>query len=106
MKKVVIDENHPDGSPWKFKFSLMGGDTVELHRKCSHRDGRCIPEIYRIRTIAGSGQLSMVRITDARMIKEIKDAKEWWSPRADALRKLDCRKVLIDTLGRVHSAND
>ena len=105
-KQVVINRNHPDGRPWQFKFSLMGGDTVELHRNCSHKDGRCIPEIYRIRTIAGNGQLSMVRITDARLIKQIKEAKEWWSPRADALRKLDCRKVTVDTLGRVHTAND
>jgi CRISPR-associated endonuclease Csn1 len=106
LKQVVIDKNHPDGSPWRFKFSLMGGDTVELHRNCAHRDGKCIPEIYRIRTIAGNGQLCLVKITDARLIKEIKEAKDWWSPRADALRKLDCRKVSIDTLGRVHPAND
>jgi CRISPR-associated endonuclease Csn1 len=105
-KQVVINRDHPDGSPWQFKFSLMGGDTVELHRCCSHKDGRCIPEFYRIRTIAGNGQLSMVKITDARLIKQIKETKEWWSPRANALRKLDCRKVSIDTLGRVHPAND
>lgn len=105
-KQAVIEKNHPDGSPWKFKLSLMGGDTVELHRGCDHASGKCAPDIYRIRTIAGNGQLWMVRITDARLIKDIKSAAEWWSAKADTLRRLDCRKVVIDTLGRVHSAND
>ncbi|MCL2660425.1 MAG: type II CRISPR RNA-guided endonuclease Cas9 [Acidobacteriaceae bacterium] len=105
-KLAVIDKKHPDGDQWRFKFSLMGGDTIELHRACHHSDGMCCPDIYRIRTIAGNGQLSMVKITDARLIKDIKGAGEWWSPRADALRKLDCRKVVVDTLGRVHIAND
>lgn len=105
-KQEVIRKIHPDGPPWIFKFSLMGGDTIELHRRCSHKDGTCSPDIYRIRTIAGNGQLSMVKITDARLIKEVKNAKEWWSPRADNLRKLDCRKVAIDALGRVYPAND
>lgn len=105
-KQVVIDKKHPDGDPWQFKFSLMGGDTIELHRTCNHADGVCHAEIYRIRTIAGNGQLAMVKITDARLKKDIQSASEWWSPRADALRKLGCRKVVIDTLGRVHTAND
>jgi CRISPR-associated endonuclease Csn1 len=106
MNESVVGKSHPDGGPWRFKFSLMGGDTVELHRKCSHKEGRCVPEVYRVRTIAGNGQLCLVKITDARLIKDIKDMKEWWSPRADALRKIDCRKVSIDTLGKVHPAND
>lgn len=105
-KLPVIRKTHPDGPEWNFKFSLMGGDTIELHRVCDHKNGRCKSDVYRVRTIAGNGQLSLVKITDARLIKGIKEAKEWWSPRADALRKLDCRKVVVDTLGRVHPAND
>jgi len=105
-KQSVIDKRHPDGPAWQFKFSLMGGDTIELHRACNHAGDVCKPEIYRVRTIAGNGQLSLVKITDARMIKDIKSAGDWWSPRADALRKLDCRKVVVDTLGKVHTAND
>lgn len=105
-KAAVIQKAHPDGPQWKFKFSLMGGDTIEVHRDCDHRNGKCSPSIYRVRTIAGNGQLSLVKITDARLIKAIKEAKEWWSPRADGLRQLECRKVVVDTLGKVHAAND
>jgi len=105
-KEPVIRREHPDGPAWTFRFSLMGGDTIELHRECDHANGQCLPTLYRIRTIAGNGQLSLVTATDARLIKSIKDAKEWWSPRADNLRKLGCRKVVVDLLGRVHPAND
>jgi hypothetical protein len=59
-----------------------------------------------VRTIATNGQIALAKVTDARLIKEIKEAGDWWSPRADALRKLSGRKVVIDVLGRVHPAND
>ncbi len=84
----------------------MGGDTVELHRMCDHVAGICDPEIYRVRTIAASGQISMVKISDGRMKKEILEAKEWWSPSVNSLRQLECRKVMIDFLGRKRYAND
>ena len=90
----------------QFKFSIMGGDTVELHRTCDHAISVCTPEIYRIRTIAANGQISLVKITDARMKKDIQAAKEWWSPTADTLRKLDCRKVVVDLQGRRRYAHD
>jgi CRISPR-associated endonuclease Csn1 len=105
-KEPVVRRTHPDGPQWVFKFSLMGGDTIELHRDCDHKTGKCAPGIYRLRTIAANGQLSLVKINDARLIKDIKAVKEWWSPTADALRKFDCRKVVVDLLGRVHHAND
>lgn len=105
-KEPVVRKTHPDGPKWVFKFSLMGGDTMEIHRDCDHKNGRCVPGIYRVRSIAEVGQLFLVKITDARLIKEIKGAKESWSPRADGLRKLSCRKIVVDTLGRTHYAND
>jgi CRISPR-associated endonuclease Csn1 len=95
----VVKRNHGSETEYRFKFSLMGGDTVELQK-----DGST--QIYVVRTIATNGQLSLVGINDARKIKEIKEKKEWWSPRADALRKLNARKVVVDFLGRVHPAND
>jgi hypothetical protein len=45
-----------------------------------------------------------MRVNDARLIKAVKDAGDWWSPRVDALRKLDATKVVIDSLGRIHQA--
>jgi CRISPR-associated endonuclease Csn1 len=102
----LIHRTLPGAEDLQFKFSLMGGDTVELHRKCDHAASACTPEFYRIRTIAANGQISLVRITDARMKKDIQAAKDWWSPTADTLRKLDCRKIVVDLLGRRRYAND
>jgi CRISPR-associated endonuclease Csn1 len=102
----IIQRSIPGAEDLQFRFSLMGGDTVELHRNCNHANEVCKPDIYRVRTIAANGQLSLVKITDARMKKDIQAAKEWWSPTADTLRKLGCRKVVIDLQGRRRYAND
>ncbi len=102
----LIATRHPDGDAYRFKFSLMGGDTVLLHKDCDHRANRCSPSVWRLRTIATNGQLSLVRINDARLIADIKKAGEWWSPRVEALRKLGATKVVIDSLGRMHVAHD
>jgi CRISPR-associated endonuclease Csn1 len=102
----IIQRSIAGAEDLQFKFSLMGGDTVELHRTCDHTSEVCKPGIYRIRTIAANGQLSLVKITDARMKKDIQAAKEWWSPTADTLRKLGCRKVVVDLQGRRRFAND
>jgi CRISPR-associated endonuclease Csn1 len=102
----IIQRSIPDAEDLQFRFSLMGGDTVELHRSCDHAKDICKLGIYRVRTIAANGQLSLVKITDARMKKDIQAAKEWWSPTADTLRKLGCRKVVIDLKGIRRYAND
>jgi CRISPR-associated endonuclease Csn1 len=95
--KPIVQRHH--GKGFAFKCSLMGGDTIEVTE-----DGAT--QIYVVRTIATNGQIALAKVTDARLIKEIKEAGDWWSPRADALRKLSGRKVVIDVLGRVHPAND
>jgi CRISPR-associated endonuclease Csn1 len=102
----VVARQYPESEEYLFKFSLMGGDIVELHRECDHASGKCKPGLYRLRTIAANGQLSLVRINDARLKDDIRKAKEWWSPVCSALRKLDCRKVAVNFLGRIHPAND
>jgi hypothetical protein len=102
----IVQKTYPDAPDAIFKFSLMGGDTVELHRACKHKEGICKPEIYRLRVIATNGQLGLIKLNDARLVKDIKANHDWWSPMADALRSLDCRKVVVDLLGRVHPAND
>jgi len=102
----IVAHSYQDAEDFVFKFSLMGGDIVQLHKDCSHAAGKCSPSLFRLRTIAANGQLSLIGITDARMKDDIKKAKEWWSPMSDALRKLDCRKVQLDLLGGIHAAND
>lgn len=102
----IVQRNYLDAEESVFKFSLMGGDTVELHKSCDHKNGVCSPALYRLRSIESDGHLFLVRITDARLIKDIAASGERWRPCADALRKLDCRKVVVDLLGRVHPASD
>jgi CRISPR-associated endonuclease Csn1 len=98
----LIQTTYPKVGDWQFKFSLMGGDTLLLHRDCDHAAGKCIPSAWRLRTIAANGQLSLVRINDARLKADIKKAKDWWSPMADRLRELNAAKVVIDSLGKLH----
>lgn len=98
----LIQTRYPEAGDWQFKFSLMGGDTLLLHKDCDHSSEKCVPSVWRLRTIAASGQLSLVRINDARLKADIQKAKEWWQPRADALRKLGAVKVIIDSLGKLH----
>lgn len=93
----VVRRDH--GAGYRFKFSLMGGDTIELSEGELRR-------LFVARTLASNGQISLVGINDARKIKDIKEAKQWWSPKADALRDRQARKVSVDVLGRVRPAND
>jgi CRISPR-associated endonuclease Csn1 len=95
----IVERRHPDMGEYQFKFSLMNGDIVEI---C--KDGN--PELFRLRSIESDGGLFLLSIRDARLLKEINASGDRWRPSAEALRKLNCRKVVIDTLGRVHPAND
>lgn len=93
----VVQRNHGDAC--RFKFSLMGGDTLELLKDGQRR-------LFVVRSLASNGQISLAGVNDARKVKDIKAAKQWWSPRANALRQLAARKVSVDVLGRVRPAND
>lgn len=101
-QQPIIESCFPESGDYVFKFSLMGGDTLLLHKDCDHKKNICKPTIWRLRTIGSNGQLSLVRSNDARLKADIQKAKEWWSPTPDALRKLDAVKVVIDSLGRIH----
>jgi hypothetical protein len=100
----LIQTAYPEAPEYIFKFSLMGGDTLLLHKECDHEKDLCNPSVWRLRTIAANGQLSLVRINDARLKTDILKAKEWWSPTQDTLRELNAVKVVIDSLGRIHQA--
>ncbi|MCL2659033.1 MAG: type II CRISPR RNA-guided endonuclease Cas9, partial [Acidobacteriaceae bacterium] len=102
----IVQKSIPGEPNQAFKFSLMGGDTIETFSDYAERGKSYKAGIYRVRTIAANGQISLVRISDARMKKDIKAAKEWWSPTVDGLRKLGCSKVVIDLQGNKRYAND
>ncbi len=95
---VVKREHGPEGEE-RFKFSLMNGDTIEIPN--GERQG-----LYVVRSVWAEGPLTLVRVNDARKMSDIRATKQVWFPSADTLRELDCRKVVVDVLGRVHPAND
>jgi hypothetical protein len=80
----------------------MWGDVLLLHKDCDHANDICKPSFWRVRSIWEQGTLTLVRINDARLLAEIRTAKDWLLPSADTLRKLDAIKVGIDSLGRCH----
>ncbi len=98
-KQPIVSRTYAAAENYAFKFSLMGGDIVDL--KGNGKSG-----LYRVRTIATNGQVSLVRVADARLKDEIKKSGEWWSPMPNGLRSYGCQKVVVDMLGRVHCAND
>jgi CRISPR-associated endonuclease Csn1 len=98
----VIQTRYTKAGGYQFRFALMGGDSVLLHRECNHKEGACLPSLWRLRSIASNGALGLVRINDARPKADIQKAKELWSPTVHALRKLDAVKVEVDSLGRLH----
>lgn len=102
--EAVIQTTYSGSGKAAFKFSLMGGDTLLLHKDCDHGNSKCNPSVWQVRTIAVSGQLSLVRINDARQKADILKAKEWWSPSVETLRKLEAIKVTVDSLGGIHQA--
>ena len=100
----VIQRDHGIGR--KFKFSLMGGDLVEL-------DVHGQRSLYVVRTIAESGQFALARATDARRLtemkqekKETKDASVFLQPMVKTLRAMNCRKVSVDPLGYLRVPRD
>ncbi|QSH42240.1 type II CRISPR RNA-guided endonuclease Cas9 [Lentisphaerota bacterium ZTH] len=84
----------------EFKFSLTCGDIIELEQEPGVR------ELFIIRTIPQSRQLSYVRLTDSRKVTDIKKAKEWYSSMPNTLVEKKCRKMTVTPLGKVRRAND
>ncbi|MCE5268630.1 MAG: type II CRISPR RNA-guided endonuclease Cas9 [Planctomycetaceae bacterium] len=94
----VVQRDH--GPNTKFKFSLAGGEYVEMD------DGQGNRSLYRVTVISGK-QVEFRLHTDARpitLLKKIRGARVRCS--VGALFKAKARKVVIDPLGNVLPAND
>jgi CRISPR-associated endonuclease Csn1 len=83
----------------EFLFSLQKGDTVEL-------DFNGTRAIARVKKFFASGQIWFTDVNNAQANAEQKKQKTSWSKRANSLKDLNPRKVVVDLLGRVHTAND
>jgi CRISPR-associated endonuclease Csn1 len=101
----LIENELPGHERYEFLFSLMGGDMVEM--KHPSPQGR---QLFVVRTISeaanGRIELDFVRHNDARLVADMKASSDWIRiMRLNDLRELGCRKVMVDALGRVRSAN-
>jgi CRISPR-associated endonuclease Csn1 len=92
------------GDSLRFKFALMRGDMVEMN---DWGDGK-----RRLFTVngfsafsSGSVVVSLSRHNDARIQSEMQKSRDFRRLSPDTLRKLGCRKVMVDALGRVRSAS-
>ena len=97
----IIQRDH--GPNAKFKFSLSGGEYLEL---CDENGGR---RLVRVTVISGN-KVEFRLHTDARPNKLMRDKEKGGraglSLTADSLRKAKARKVVVDPLGNVLPAND
>ena len=82
----------------KFKFSLQKGDIVLWEKDGEEKT--CI-----IRGIS-LPQFSCVPINDARMQKDLKAAKAWFTPTLSAAFKGNMRKFKMNVFGELQRAND
>ena len=96
----VIQRDH--GSNTEFKFSLAGGEYLELDDDGGGR------RLVRITVI--SGKIAEFRLhTDARpitILRQTKGGRAGLSKPVDSLRKANARKVVVDPLGNILPAND
>lgn len=97
-KKPLYNREH--GQNTKFKFSLTGGEYVEMEYANNPKN------IYRVTVISGN-QIEFRLHTDARpitILKKAPGARVRCSP--SALQKAKARKVVVDPLGNILPAND
>ncbi len=96
----VVQRDHGPGH--KFLFSLSEGDMVE------YKSMGAPVRLCRVRGVSnqGSGLIIMSEATDARLKKEISDAKALFRPAAPVFLRAGGRKVRVDQLGNLVVAND
>lgn len=96
----IVQRNH--GPNKRFKFSLCGGEYVEMYHDSD------TPQPFRVVVISGS-QIEFRLHCDARPTTLLKK-KEFSSGRVrkgvDSLRKANARKVTVDPLGNILPAHD
>lgn len=100
MKQPVVQRDH--GPNTKFKFSLAGGEYLELD---DDQGGRRL-----VRGTVISGKIVEFRLhTDARpitLLRKTKGGRAGLSMPVNSLRKAKARKVVVDPLGNILPAND
>jgi len=92
----IIKRDHGPGK--RFLFSLANRETIMLDTDEGKR------ELFVVRTIPESKQITFVPINDARPLKEI--GRTGFTAYPESLRRRHCQKTLVSPLGVVRRAND
>ncbi len=98
----IVQRDHGEGK--EFKFSLAGGEVIELDEDGSKRG------LYVVRTVSQTQNayitIEFITINEARKKEEIKKERAWRVKPLESLRKLNCYKVSVTPLGEVRRAGD
>jgi hypothetical protein len=95
----VVFRGFPDDPDAQFVFSLMKDDTVALDVNGQAR-------IFRVKKFSDNGQIWFVPANDAHDNATQMKSGITWSKKPNTLKELHPRKVVVDLLGKVHTAND
>jgi len=108
----VVQREHGHGK--EFKFSLAGGEIIELDAEEDKMDkaGRgktAAAGLYVVRTVTLTGgypRVDFAAANDARLKKDMLAAGDWGWASMSRLQKRNCRKVSVTPLGEVRRAGD
>ncbi len=95
----AVSRKLKDNPEAEFLFSLMKDDTIEL-------DYNGAREVFRVKKFYAAGPIWFTGVNNAQMDADQKKNKTTWSKNPNGLKTLNPRKVVVDLLGRIHSAND
>jgi CRISPR-associated endonuclease Csn1 len=99
VSEPAVSRKLKDNPEAEFLFSLMKDDTVEL-------DYNGAREVFRVKKFYAAGPIWFTGVNNAQMDADQKKNKTTWSKNPNGLKTLNPRKVVVDLLGRVHTAND
>jgi hypothetical protein len=101
--KAIVNKTGKNDS-WKFKFSLAGGDIVEMDTADSKQ------VLFVVRTVSlktsGYHEIEYTGIASAGLKADLRKNKQWFSAAINPLKQKNCRKVNISPLGDIHYVND
>lgn len=98
VNKIGKDET------WKFKFSLAGGDIIEMDVSDNKR------ALFVVRTISlkssGYHEIEYTSIVSAGLKADLRKNKQWYSAAINPLKQKNCFKVKVSPLGEYRLCND
>jgi CRISPR-associated endonuclease Csn1 len=100
--KPIVNSDH--GPLTQFKFSLAPGEIVECDRAHGQRGLLVVRSFSQLS--AGSIQIGLVPLTDARLKKDIVSSGGFIRPGPNVLRQWHARKVAVSPLGEVIKSHD